>query len=459
MSPTGVLPLARATFDVAFAEEMAARAFAALDGAGIETAGPRHLLFDEAATQEALAGLAGERLDAVVVMQVTFTDATPTTAIGAAVGAPLVLWAFPEERTGGRLRLNSFCGINLGAHALAKRGRPYRWLYAPPEDAARVSSAAGPQPRPAAAAPPPGDEAARRAAEVAVRLAATRIGLVGHHPDGFVPCEYDPDALRDLTGVEVDRIGLDTMFDRGRAAAAEDVAAARARAAGVLAGIDAVDQAALDRTLRLYPALRGLAAERNLAALAVRCWPECFTEYGGAHCGAASLLNEDLLPAACEADVYGAVTALALQWLAGSPALVADLVDLDLAGGTGVLWHCGKAPPSMADPESTPVATVHSNRRLPLLAEFPFKPGRITLARLSQAGGEHKLVVGGGEMVRAPLPFSGTAGVVRFDRPAAEVLTTVMSEGLEHHYGFAYGDVREELQALAYRWEIPVVRL
>lgn len=29
------------------------------------------------------------------------------------------MWSYPEERTGGRLRFNSFCGINLAAQALS----------------------------------------------------------------------------------------------------------------------------------------------------------------------------------------------------------------------------------------------------------------------------------------------------------------------------------------------------
>jgi L-fucose isomerase-like protein len=37
--------------------------------------------------------------------------------------------------------------------------------------------------------------------------------------------------------------------------------------------------------------------------------------------------------------------------------------------------------------------------------EFPLKPGRVTMARLSEASGEYRLVVGGGEMIRAPLSF------------------------------------------------------
>jgi hypothetical protein len=34
-----------------------------------------------------------------------------------------------------------------------------------------------------------------------------------------------------------------------------------------------------------------------------------------------------------------------------------------------------------------------------------------------------------------------------------------MGEGLEHHYGIAYGDLRGELEALAGAWRIPVVEL
>ncbi|NNF69942.1 MAG: hypothetical protein HKN01_09240 [Acidimicrobiia bacterium] len=62
-------------------------------------------------------------------------------------------------------------------------------------------------------------------------------------------------------------------------------------------------------------------------------------------------------------------------------------------------------------------------------------------------------------MLREPLAFSGTAGVVEFDRPVRDVLDTIMRQGLEHHYGIAYGDVAAELHALAGRWGIPVVEL
>ena len=51
----GVAVLARPTFDVPFAEEMKTQAFAALEAAGIRTVGPRELLFDRAAAEQAVA--------------------------------------------------------------------------------------------------------------------------------------------------------------------------------------------------------------------------------------------------------------------------------------------------------------------------------------------------------------------------------------------------------------------
>jgi L-arabinose isomerase len=81
------------------------------------------------------------------------------------------------------------------------------------------------------------------------------------------------------------------------------------------------------------------------------------------------------------------------------------------------------------------------------------------MARLSEAGGEYRLVVGGGEMIRAPLSFSGTAGALRFDRPALEVADQIIREGLEHHVTITYGDVVPELLALARILDLPVLQI
>ncbi len=457
----GAVAVARPTFDVPYAEEMAAAAFAVLDGLDAEVVGGREVALDDDGVARAAAALAGERLDLVVVLQASFTDSTLVTGAVATTDAPLLLWAFPEERTGGRLRLNSLCGINLAGYALTRAGRPYRYLYASPRDAVAADVLAGgapalPEPRvpPDAGLAP---DARGRAAVAAGRLASARVGLIGDHPIGFEPCAYDPAALAGLTGATVDPVPLERLFQAGRQATDAEVAEVRNLVDGALAGVAEVDQESLAASLRLHLGMRRLVDDGGWSGVATRCWPECFTEFGGAACAPHALLTEAGTPGCCEADVYGNVTALMLQALAGGAAFVADLVHVDPDDGTLVMWHCGLAPLSMAG--SPPAATVHSNRRKPLLHEFVLRPGRVTVARLSQAGGRHALVIGGGEMLDRPLPFGGTAGVLRSDAPAESVLDAVMGHGLEHHYGIAYGDVRDELRALAAQWRIPVIDL
>ena len=106
------------------------------------------------------------------------------------------------------------------------------------------------------------------------------------------------------------------------------------------------------------------------------------------------------------------------QAIAGEPAFMADLVDLDRDSDTGVLWHCGLAPLSMADPEVRPRATVHSNRRKPLLMEFPAEARPHHAGTVQPGGGTPRLVIGGAEMLRraagvSPAPPAPSASTGR----------------------------------------------
>jgi L-fucose isomerase-like protein len=472
-----VLPVARATFDVPYAEEMARAAFASLDAAGIAIVGSRRLLFDAAAAEEALAALADERLDLVLILQVTFTDASMTVRIAETVRAPLAIWAFPEPRAGGRLRLNAFCGLNLALHALGRAGRPARWLYLAPDAPAAGKSVpalaeaavgdrpilmefatlptATPEFRAAAVDGPVG----RKADAILSGLSGRKIGLLGEHPAGFDTCRYDASQLKRLVGIEVEGIPLTRLFNDARALDEETIVNTRSKLEPAIAGLETVDQDQLGKSLRLFRALEGLVAEKYLSGLAVRCWPETFTEYGCAVCGPMGLMTGEGTSCACEADVLGALTAMLLQEAAGEPAWLVDIVDIDAADDSAVFWHCGSAPLAMADETTPPRAQIHSNRRMPLLAEFTLKPGRITVARLSQARNELRLVLAGAEVLRAPMSFTGTSGVVRFDRAAEGVMRSLLDEGLEHHVAFAYGEHRDVLRAVAARLGLPVLEL
>jgi len=439
----GFVPLARTTFDLALAGQVADQARAALRHSGLQLVGPDSLVTDLQQATAAAAALASQPIDLLVVFQATFADSTMALHLAQAVPAPLLLWAVPEERSGGRLRLNSFCGVNLAAHALQRHGRRYDYLYAPPDDPQALDQV----------------HLLARAGRAVRWLRQARIGRVGENPSGLDTCELDREALARRFGLEVVQIDLAEAFAAVRQAAPQEVEGVYQELKARLAGLEDVDPAATRRTLATHLALRRMAEQRNLAGLAVRCWPEFFTDLGCAACGAMSLLSDQGIPCSCEADVNGTLTQLLLQWIGGQPAFGADIVSFDLRDDSAVLWHCGLAPLAMADPAVQPRATVHSNRRLPLLMEFPLRPGRVTLARLSEATGSYRLVAGSGEMLRAPMSFAGTSGVLRFDRPAQHILDTLLGEGLEHHIALTYGDHLPTLLALAGMLDLPVLQL
>ena len=498
-----VLALGRPTFDVPFAETMLADAWALLKSSGATILGEPRLLMDGEAVRDALDVLATEAPSAVLVLQITFTDAAASVRIAERFGnLPIAIWAMPEPREGGRLRLNAFCGLNLAAHALGLMDRVPGVLYAAPTPdailAVRELIAGSRVPRVPPIGPAEVAGVSPEAARASNAIHGARIGRIGEHPEGFHTCAYDARRLDALARVHVEPIALDDAFAAARAVPNEMVEDAREIAQNDCGDLGALDPGELDASLRLYGALTQLRSTGGFDAFAVRCWPECFTEHGGAMCGPVSMMGERGVPCACEADVYGALSSLLMQSLSDAPAFLVDLVDLDAADGTGVVWHCGQAPISMSTGARGPTSagaegptdagapgptsaanaasggageatgsdmrpraapTVHTNRRMALLYEFALRPGRVTLARISQARGRHQMVITGAEMLERPMAFTGTSGVLRFDTPIAGVLEGLIGAGVEHHLALAYGDHRQHCREVAAELGLPVLSL
>lgn len=461
----GFLGLARDTFDVALAEQTASTARASLSACGFEIAGGDGdgLLLGADEARAAARRAVADGAQALVAAQLTFADAGAICEVGEESDAPLVLWAFPEPRTGGRLRLNSPCGVNLAAHALGRRGRAFGCLYCEPgelsaealcaeieragRDPSEKDEFGGTESRPL-----PGADAQKKARRTLDALNGSVFARVGEPPAGFDTCALDEDFLQQVFGARVRHMDLPDLFAAADSVSEEDVNALRDTERHLLAGFDEMDPKATGKTLRMRAALSKAAKDENWAGAAVRCWPEAFTEYGGACCGAMSALGGDGVPCACEADVQGALTARLLQNLAGGPAFLADWVDC-APDGSAAFWHCGLAPAQMAG--ETPRAALHSNRRMPLLREFALKPGVVTVARVTAARNRPGIAAARAEMLDVPRPFGGTCGILKFRRPAREIFTRVLRAGLEHHFAIVYGDVADECAALAEACGLP----
>ncbi|WP_263771000.1 L-fucose/L-arabinose isomerase family protein [Propionivibrio soli] len=439
----GVIAVGRSTFDVDYAREVFESAWAGLSRLPIEIVGEKVLHFDSDPALAAFSAVNARGIDVLLLLQVTFTDASVCATIARDLGVPLIVWTFPEARTGGRLRLNSFCGVNLASHALSRLGKTLDNVHGAPESTETLAKI----------------EELARAAAVVRKLAEARILVVGEHPVGFDACNYDGHMLESRFGVRSERVAVDEFIESVKRLPDSSADEAFARRAADFPNLAEMDQAATHKTLKVYAELRSRAESEGFAGIAVRCWPEFFTQYGCAACGAIALMNEDRRPGGCEADMYGVVSSLILQWTSEKGVFNTDLVDIDAQSDTVVFWHCGQAPIEMADPDVQPIATIHSNRKLPLLSQFPLKPGRITLCRVTQGQGKLRMMLAGGEMQKAPLAYSGTSGVARLDANADVFRQRLLDAGMEHHCSLTYGEHRPVLRQIAKYLGLELVEL
>ncbi|MFC0229111.1 L-fucose/L-arabinose isomerase family protein [Serratia aquatilis] len=439
----GVLALGRTTFDVPYAQEMLAQAWQVLKGMDIELVGEPALQFDAESALQMLPALKQADLDLLLILQVTFTDASLTLEVVRDFPVPTAMWSFPEARTGGRLRLNSFCGVNLACHALSREAINVQTLHGLPDDSRVVNEL----------------QQLAQAAAIVKRFKQAKVMVIGEHPLGFDACNYNQQQLKHQFGVEITRQPVLEFIDEVKALPDSMADAPYARRAKDFPNLAEMDQTATRKTLKVYSALREKAQREGYTGIAVRCWPDFFTDYGCAACGALALMNEDKVPCGCEADMFGVLSSLMAQWASGNAAFNTDLVDIDPQDNSVVFWHCGQAPIEMADRDGPVQATIHSNRKLPLLSEFALKPGRITLCRITQGEGKLRLMLAGGEMIKAPLAFSGTAGTARLDVDADTYRQRLIAAGMEHHTSLVYGEHRPLLRKVANLLGLDVIEL
>lgn len=112
----------------------------------------------------------------------------------------------------------------------------------------------------------------------------------------------------------------------------------------------------------------------------------------------------------------------------------------------------------MADPDGTVRVQLHPNRRVPLVFDFGLAQGPVTIARISQAGGSARIVVGEGRIVTGQ-PFEGTSAVVQLRSSARTLLSRLFEEGLEHHFVLASGHHARLVEAVASELRLPLVHL
>ena len=200
---------------------------------------------------------------------------------------------------------------------------------------------------------------------------------------------------------------------------------------------------------------------QGVGALASRCWPDFFTAYGTPVCTVLSLLNDEGVAAACEADVYGALSMWVGMRLSGQPVFFGDPVSLNEEESSLTFWHCGAAACSLARKDTGAEIGVHPNRKIGPAMNFGCEafPGATVFRIGREPEGSFRFFIAEGEGLDKPRQFIGASLVVRTDAESARLVQESVLAGFEPHFavmkgrhGRALEELAKMLGAKVYRW-------
>lgn len=427
------VPVGLTGFEIPIATQLMGETLATLRDLAIEFDAPAEILTSPDTLDSFLRTPAAAGADLVVFQTTTFVGSNFIDQVIARFAGPVVVWAVREPEVGRRLRLNSLTGANSACHTLRTHGRNFAFWFGNPSEP-RVQRQIQSQ---------------WRALRVVTRLAeGMKIGIVGEPPPGFTFCSAEADPLRAATGVELVRLNLAEIFREAENLPESAWSATLDRTATQVRDLPRTAATTI-KYAKVATRLLQYSQEQNIGAMAIRCWPEFFTEFGAAACSTLSFLTEQGIASSCESDIHGALSMFIGRELSGGqPPYLGDLVHLDESANSVVFWHCGAGAFSLADKSTGARAGGHPNNGVGLTLEFGLKSGPVTICRLSRQQSKFRMLILEGEALDSPQRFYGTTVEVRLPGDALATMSDLMLEGYEPHYALVHADIVPELTDL-----------
>jgi len=402
---------------------------------------PTEMLLSVDAVRDYLAPL---QPDLVIFQNLTFANAAYMSEVLRLYSGPVLLWTLREPVIdGGRLRLNSLTGAYSAANTLRAFGkRSFSYLFgAPQEEICKETLSACVQ-----------------AARVLKKMRSLTLSAIGHTPEGFGFGRALDAELMSVFGAKLEAVEARELIDKAKSYRDEECSAYLEKSACATCGLEKTPEKNRLDHARLYKAYSEYVKERGIGALASRCWPDFFTAFGTPVCTVLSLLNDDGVAAACEADIYGALSMWVGMQLSGEPVFFGDPVSLNEEENTVSFWHCGAAACSLARRDTGAVVGVHPNRKIGPAMDFGCEAfPEATIFRIGrEADGSFRFLIAEGEVLDKPKQFTGTSLVVRTDHNSRHLVEDSVRAGFEPHYVIMKGRFGAALKMLADMYGFPV---
>ena len=285
-------------------------------------------------------------------------------------------------------------------------------------------------------------------------LKHARIGQIGTRPLGFNTCRASEKLLQ-ASGITVVPADLsEIIFAAEKIQDDDPVLKAHMECVD---GYAKIPEAYLDKVMK--QAKFGVAMEQwveanQVDAVALQCWDSLELNYGCAPCITMSMLSDKNIPAACETDIAGAVSMLALTLASKEPAALADWNN-NFAEDRNkcVCTHCGNFPKKFVgndDLKLGPLGVL--GRTLGKVKTFgavyaKVSEGPFTYFRIStdDPKGCIKAYLGEGKMTNDPYGMDGCIVVTEVPE-LQKLMKYICKNGFEHHVALCRGDLAEILQ-------------
>ena len=297
-----------------------------------------------------------------------------------------------------------------------------------------------------------------KAAAVKKAMRGLRLSAIGHTPQGFGFGRALDSELMSIFGLELEAIEARELIDMAKSYTDEECREYLERSFAMTCGLqETPEHNRLDHA-RLYKAYTDYVHSHNIGAVASRCWPDFFTSFGTPVCTVLSLLNDDGVAAACEADIYGALSMWIGMFLSKEPVFFGDPVSLDEGENTITFWHCGAAACGLARKDTGAVIGVHPNRKIGPAMNFGCEAfPEATIFRIGrEPDGSFRFFLAEGEAIDKPRQFIGTSIVVKTDADSRTIVEKSVRDGFEPHYVIIKGRWGGALKALAEQLRFPV---
>lgn len=411
-------------------DDLLARAKKAITDAGMEVVAYPELIWDAPAAIEACKMLKEEKINSLVVMDITWVIDSMKYIFTTQLPVPTVYWAVPYTET-----FSIGCIQHYGS-ILKAMGFTYDYVYGLPEDKEVI-------------------DGIRSYAKVGAAVENTRsmiIGLAGPRqtwrvagPQDMSKEEWD---FTIKTGVTFVHIEMEEITD---IAAEISDADAKKTLDELLkrSGKSVASEAALLNNAKVYMATKKIIEKYHLTSLAAECYPN----YGGLMNLIASWLGDEGFYLDTEGDLgHTYIINMLNQFAGGGVVALGEAGSIDDKRNIIPIAHEGSTAMSLAD--NLGRAQINPSGELGAFIGVPHKAmSEVTTCAIVGNGGKYKVFIAKGrtlDVSHEEWVEGGSKLLVnlQYDIPARSVIDQLIKGGMDHHFVIKEGDYTKEMAAL-----------